>query len=98
MSSTEKKHVDTPIGFEDSSLMSYTMVDRSVTATLEGWDERTVYIKFIDVILLIYKSGDVISGLVEVFGDYEELEEAVKREYEKVPENHGYRAFQLLDI
>lgn len=89
----------TDTSFPDSRFKSFTMLDNGdLIVYLISWQEKEIKITFLHVIQFSYKLGDVTQGLYEMTTHSSFLEEALRLQYIKVPDDHPYRYFQIQDI
>lgn len=88
------------IDFADSEFKSFEFdIDNSsLIVYLNSWDDKIIKCIFFDMIQFVYKPGDVVEGVFEIFEGSDFLEESLKLIYEKRPLNHGYKLFQIKDI
>jgi len=91
--------VVTPIGFADSALESYCREsDNSVLVRVRAWNGKRLLVRFSDVVavkdLLAGDFSDFVQGSsgADTF-----LMEALRRNYEAVPEAHSYIVYSFLD-
>lgn len=95
----EKKLVAPSIDFADGEFKSFEMTENSkLIVYLKSWKEKNITLIFSSVIQFSYKLGDHLSNIYEISGSSHFLEEALEREYIKVPENHPFKLYQIHDI
>jgi len=92
-----KKPLFEDVDFADSVYRSCEMNDDILTVYLDSWDAKTLRIIFSHPIQFSYKLRDFVQGAFEVF-DNPSLNEALLLKYVKLPENHPFKLFQILDI
>lgn len=93
-----KKWLFEDINFADSEYHSLEFEGNNLRLTLIAWDEQKINLIFSDTIQFVYKLGDITQGIVEIFDNKDFLEEGLIRNYEKIPLDHPYHLFQILDI
>ena len=95
-----KKELAAPnIDFADSSYQSFQMIKKEILiVSLSSWQDIPLKLTFKNIIQFSYKIGSRIQDLYEILESTAFLQEALEREYEKIPDDHPYRLFQLEDI
>ena len=92
-----KKSIDYKIGFSDSALVSYSKNDKSLLIIVKAWNEKTIKINFNETIGFLDQGAWEFSDFCEISFETDLLNKALKRQYDVIPENHGYKSFQFLD-
>jgi hypothetical protein len=93
----EKKEISLHIDFKDSSFRSCEIKDDKLIIYLNSWNDKTLKLVFLELVQVIYKSGDFIEGVYEKLNKTE-LDEILQRYCGKTPEQHEFKIFQILDI
>jgi len=78
-------------------VISYNREDEKLSITVKAWNEKNILIVCKDLIGFFDKGGWDISDFCEVKSETNLLEEALDRQFERIPKNHGYKVFQFLD-
>lgn len=73
------------------------MKEGNLVVYLKSWDEKSIKIAFSGVIQFCYKLGYIPEGIYEKDEGGEFLKEALSLCYEKVPENHSYKLYEIRD-
>lgn len=97
MISNKMKELGENIDFADSSYKCCHTCERDLFVILDSWDSKIIEIEFINAIRFIYNGGDFPQGIYEKTND-EILLNALKSHYEKIPQNHNFKIFIILDI
>jgi hypothetical protein len=94
------KPIETNISFADASLKKFHYEEHNqiLDITFEIWTEKLVKIIFHNVLYFEYKPGSFISEIYTVQSESILVTEAVKREYNKIPEIHSFKLFLIKDI
>ena len=85
------------LDFADSAFKSCSMDGKNLIISLEAWDGRTIKLMFFHAVQFTYGIGDVIDGIYEFKNQSEFLREALANCYERIPEKHPFKHFELLD-
>lgn len=85
------------IGFSDGEVISYSKEEDSLIISVRAWNDKIIKIVCRDVISFFDKGTWDISDFREVISDTDTLREALERQFENIPEDHGYKAFQFID-
>ena len=93
-----KKRICENVDLADSEYHSIDFEGNNLKLTLKGWDEKKIECVFLDTIQFVYKFGDVTQKIVESDENRHFFNEALEREYIKVPSTHPYRLYQIIDI
>jgi len=99
-----KKRAAPNISFADSELRSYEWSAREcnlgnlLIIYFNSWDNKTLKCTFTDPIQFSHLSGDCVEDLYQNLKITPFLEEALSRNYIKVPIDHPYKLFQVEDI
>ncbi len=94
----KQKVLFTDIDFADSEYRSCEMEDTDFTVYLNSWDGKTIRIIFHNTIQFSYKIYAVVSYVCEITEKNSVLDEALALRYEKIPNDHPYKLFQIIDI
>ena len=86
------------IDFADSEYGSCELTYEHLIIRITSWDNKKITILIQDPIQFSYKPSDFIQGFFEHTGSSPFLDEALRLKYERIPENHSYKLFQMLDI
>lgn len=92
--------IESNISFADSSIKSFRFEEdiNCLFIKLELWNSRNIELKCFDSIFFQYSPGDFVSNIYTCQDDLSLLSGVVKREFEKMPENHPYKLFEIRDI
>lgn len=93
-----KKHAAPGIGFSDAEFKSFQLNGDFLIIFLNSWDEKEIKMTFFNPIHFTYKSGDIIADFFEIQENTNLLKEVLSREYQKVPLEHPFKLFQIVDV
>ncbi|MDB6081210.1 MAG: hypothetical protein JWO53_482 [Chlamydiia bacterium] len=85
------------IDFADSVYTSCEMKEKFLIINLTSWDDKIIHLSFSNPIQFSYKMSYGMTGVYEVLEDSAVLEKALSLKYEKIPLNHGFKLYQLID-
>ena len=91
------RDVTSEIDFADAEFKSCELYNEYLLVIVTAWDEQEIQLKFKDAIQFSYKLGGTISSVIEYIKSTSFLQEALKLIYDKVPLDHCYIEFQILD-
>ncbi|MBN9378022.1 MAG: hypothetical protein BGO14_00875 [Chlamydiales bacterium 38-26] len=91
------KKIKYDIGFSDSEVLSYQSEKFNLIIYLQAWNGVLLKIEFIDCIYFSNFRAVHISDIYENPSS-KSLQLALDTRYEKVPIDHGYKLYQLLDL
>ena len=98
-SSMSYRTTETPVGLEDSKLLSYRREGDLLTVVLLAWNETRLHLVFKDVILFLDRNYGDTSALRELHDGSELLGQALSDSYDgMVPSGHPYKHYQLLNL
>ncbi|MDB6081212.1 MAG: hypothetical protein JWO53_484 [Chlamydiia bacterium] len=86
------------IDFADSEFRSCEMNYDNLIVYLTSWDAQTIRINFLKPIQFSCKLNDGIIGVYEIPKGSAFLQEALALNYMKVPSEHPYKLYQILDF
>lgn len=94
--------VDVGVGLNDSELISYNYhkISDNIIIKLRAWDASVVQICCNNPILFVDRGCGEITLFCEKKSSTDLLEITLKKNYDdgKVPDNHPYKLYQLLDL
>lgn len=94
-----KKRVNIGINFADSDFKSFEMMnDYILIINLISWDNKEIKITFENCIQFSYKLHYHIANIFQVVEPSNFLNEALSENYEKIPNDHPFKLFQLEDL
>ena len=92
------KEIASTIDFADASYRSCKTDNSDLIVYLNSWDDKTLKITFSNAIQFIYRGGSFIAGIYEKTDENSFLVEALSSYYEKIPEDHPFKIFVIIDI
>lgn len=92
-----RKPVNYKIGFADSEIISYTSDKNCVVVYLLTWNETVLKMEFVDYICFFTYGAADISDVCENPSS-ELLKIALENMYEKIPDNHGYKLYEFVNL
>ncbi len=93
----KRESINFDIGFSDGEVVSYNRKDEILSITVQAWNEQKILIICNDIIGFLDKGGWDISDFCEVKSETKFLKEVLDRQFEKIPDNHGYKVYQFVD-
>ena len=92
------KEIKYKIGFEDGEIKSYTKLDNgTVIVQIKLWNDKFVDAIFPETVRLLDNLAGVITKIIQIeTSDF--LHEALKSNYEKIPEQPTEKHYQFLNI
>ncbi len=93
----KRDSINFEIGFSDGEVVSYNRKDDNLEISVKAWNEKTILIICKDLIGFFDKGAWDISDFCEVKSETNLLRDTLARQFEKIPEDHGYKVFQFLD-
>jgi len=90
--------IEFEVGFADSELQSYRRDGDTFVVSLVAWNKKTIRFCFADMIFVVDRGAGDISDVCEVKAASPFLDEALRIQYEDVPDDHPYRLFQFLNM
>ncbi|MBN9378033.1 MAG: hypothetical protein BGO14_00925 [Chlamydiales bacterium 38-26] len=92
-----RKSVETKYGLADSEIVSFKSEDFNLIVYLQAWNGNILKVEFKDCIYFSnYQAGD-ISDICENPSS-PSLQLALDHKYQNIPSDHGYKAYQFLDL
>ncbi len=92
------RHKYFQLDFADSSYERLEMNGKTLTVYLTSWDAKTLRIVFFHPIRLSYNTGSFPENIFEIQGGSPFLQDTITAYYEKIPQNHPFKHFQIIDI
>lgn len=89
--------VDYRLDFSNSKIISYKSEGIDLIIFLEACNSAVLKLQFADYILFFNLKAEYISDICEV-PTSNLFELALKKEFKKVPLDHGYKLFQFFDL
>jgi hypothetical protein len=89
--------IDSEIGFSDGEVTSYSKADDNLLISVKAWNDKFIKIVCKDVIGFLDKGTWDISDFREIKSETVLLREVLERQFENIPEDHGYKAFHFVD-
>jgi hypothetical protein len=86
------------IGFEDASFRSCEIFNKTLQVYLNSWDNKTIKMTFSNTIQFMYKINSFIAGAYEKKEETSFFKDALLLRYKKIPEDHPFKLFVLIDI
>jgi len=94
--------VDVGVGLSDSELVSYKYLKHNdkLEIHLLAWNGKDVQINCINPIFFVDRGCEAITMFCEKLSELNLLREVLEKNYEdgRIPENHPYKLYQLLDL
>jgi hypothetical protein len=91
------KEIETKYSFEDATFKSCQISDSTLIANFNSWDEKNLKIVFFNTIQVLYRINSFVSKIIELNDDIF-LKEALNLRYKKIPLNHPFKLFAVIDI
>ena len=88
----------TKVDLTNARLESITMDDQTFTLIIDSQEEKSMRIVFFNPIQFSYNIGNIIQDLYQLTDDPPFLRKAMSLIYEKIPDVHPFKLFQLIDI
>lgn len=93
-----KKLAAPEIDFADAGFKSFEVTSQKSTLYLNSWDDKVIRLIFFKPIGFSFKIRDILSEFYEISNDSPFLLEVLSRYYEKIPQNHPFKVYQIIDI
>ncbi len=90
--------IDSEIGFSDGEVTSYSKKeDDSLIITVKSWNDKVIKIVCKDVIGFLDRGTWDISDFHEIRSETVLFREVLERQFENIPEDHGYKIFHFVN-
>ncbi len=92
------KKIAPNIGFDDATFKSCEISNNALIVYITSWNEKSIKLIFFNTIQFIYKLHSDVSGVYEKNEQNEFIKNALEIYYVKVPENHPFKLYAIMDI
>jgi hypothetical protein len=92
--------LDIKIDLADSEIPSYFCVrkENKLIIKIESWDAKIIEFIFYDFLGFIYRGGDGNKDFCINHNQTCFFNQMIEKKYGKIPDNHPYKLYQLLDF
>ena len=93
-----KKTLFPNIDLADAEYRAFEMKNKILTIYFSSWDACIIRMVFSNPIQFFYKLGDIVSDAYEILDNSPTLNASLSLKYEKIPSNHPFKLYQIVDI
>lgn len=94
----DRTPVPSDVGFADGEVTGYATRDDRLSVAVRAWNGERLVVAFSEPLGVRDRGVASIQDVCEVAGETPLLAEVLAYHYESVPDDHGLRVFQFLDL